>query len=136
MIKYLDGEGRKTTVEATMNHINVYLNGRQSIGEGLDGDRLLRYYEEFVSYTERMKEEFDLTEIQPAVEGRGLKGLVKKVIAKCVGWYSKDIDKRQTDFNLHLLCAVNSEKMILEQLIRQTMDSQKKECQDDKYQKG
>ena len=122
MIKYFDGEGRKTSVEAAMNHVNLYLNGRQPAGDGLQPDMLLRYYEEFAAYTERMNEEFDLTGIQPPAGGRGLKGAVKRAAAKCVGWYMKDINKRQTDFNMHLLCALNSEKAILEELVRQSAE--------------
>ena len=122
MIKYFDGEGRKTTVEAAMNHVNVYLNGRKPAGDGLQPDMLIRYYEEFAAYTERMNEEFDLTRIQPAAGGRGLKGVVKRAAAKCVGWYMRDINKRQTDFNMHLLWAINSEKAILGELVRQSAE--------------
>lgn len=124
MIKYFNGNHQNTSVEAAMNHVNLYLNGRQKTDGAQEADMLMRRYEELTAYIEQMNEEFDLTQIHPAATGSGIKGLVKKLVGKCVGWYVKDINKRQTDFNMHLICALNSERAILEELIRQNGSNQ------------
>ncbi len=116
MIKFFDGNGRQTTSEAVMNYINLYLNGRQGAGTEENRTVLLSHLEEFSDCIEQMEEEFDLLRGIP-VCGSGLKGKIQSVVAKCTGWYMKDILRKQTAFNLHLLTAMQREKMILEKLL-------------------
>lgn len=118
MVKYFDGEQKESSVEAVMNHVNLYLNGKQT-GQGAATEEVLQmHYEQLTAYIEQLNEEFDMMQVRPVVTQRGIKGMVKKIIAKCVGWYMKDINKRQTDFNMHLICALNSEKAIIEELMK------------------
>ena len=122
MVKFFDGANQKASVEAVMNHVNLYLNSGQSEGGETLPDVLMRRYEELTEYIEWLNGEFDIMQAAPIVTDQGIKGLVKKVVAKCVGWYMKDMNKRQTDFNMHLICALNSERAILEELIRQSRE--------------
>lgn len=125
MVKYFDGEQKESSVEAVMNHVNLYLNGKQSGQSGNAQEVLARHYAQLTEYMEQLNEEFDMMQVRPAVAQRGIKGMVKKVIAKCVGWYMKDINKRQTDFNMHLICALNSERAMIEELMKQHGDKER-----------
>lgn len=126
MVKYFDGEQKESSVEAVMNHVNLYLNGKQTGRQNESGvqteDVLQMHYEQLTEYLAQLNEEFDMMQVRPVVAQRGIKGMVKKVIAKCVGWYMKNINKRQTDFNMHVICALNSERAILEELMKQDRD--------------
>lgn len=122
MVKYFDGEQKEASVEAVMNHVNLYLSAKQTGTGTATKESLQMHYAQLNEYIERLNEEFDITQVRPVVTQGGIRGMVKKVIAKCVGWYMKDINKRQTDFNMHLIGALNSEKAIIEELMKQYKD--------------
>lgn len=119
MIRFLNGEGRQTTAEEIMNHINLHLKGRSGGTGEPDRMALQKHLEEIRECIGSMEEEFDLIRAVPD-PGSGIKGKVKTVVAKCVGWYMKDINRQQTSFNLHMLSALQSEAAILEILVAQS----------------
>ena len=118
MIRFFNGEGRQTTAEEIMNHINLHLKGRSGGSGEPDRMALQKHLEEIRECIGQMEEEFDLLRAVPD-PGSGIKGRVKAVVAKCVGWYMKDIHRQQTSFNLHMLSALQSEAAILEVLAHQ-----------------
>lgn len=123
MVKYFNGNNQKSSVEETMNHVNLYLEGIHRTSGRIGDDILMKRYEELCACIGCLNEEFDITQTGSEVTGRGIKRIVKKIAGKCIGWYIKDSRKRQTDFNMHVICALNSEKAILEELIRRNVEA-------------
>lgn len=112
MVKYMKAPGSQYDVEDVMRDINNYINFKECdniSGSLLDGN-MSKSFERYYKMVEELNSGYEITPYNPIpFQGRfaRIKGFIKRVIRKCIGWYVADICQQQMCVNANIVRAIN-----------------------------
>ncbi len=122
MIKYIDGRLQTCNVSDIMNSVNNYVN-ILSLDE-VSGEKLhsimMEEYEKCYSMVESLNQGYGITPYNPIpFQGRKgkIKEIIKRLIRKCIVWYTTDICNQQTNVNSTMTLLMNHQLYIMQCLI-------------------
>ena len=122
MIKYIDGRSQLYNVSDIMNSVNNYMNVLDAEEESTEQLHLMmmREYEKCYDYMDNLNQGYMVTPYNP-IPFQGKKGkikeIIKRVIRKCIVWYTTDLCNQQTNINSTMVSLMNHQLYIMQALI-------------------
>ena len=119
MIKYIDGRSQLYNVSDIMNSVNNYMNVLDAEEESTEQLHLMMMREYEKCY-DNLNQGYMVTPYNP-IPFQGKKGkikeIIKRVIRKCIVWYTTDLCNQQTNINSTMVYLMNHQLYIMQALI-------------------
>ena len=122
MIKYIDGRSQLYNVSDIMKSVNNYMNVLDAGEESTEQLHLMmmQEYEKCYDYMDSLNQGYMVTPSNP-IPFQGKKGkikeIIKRVIRKCIVWYTTDLCNQQTNINSTMVYLMNHQLYIMQGLI-------------------
>lgn len=117
MVKYIIVPAADSNIEDVMRDVNNYINFHQcdNISESLRDENMSKSFEEFYQLVAQLNSGYEITPYNPIpFQGRfaRIKGFIKRIIRKCIGWYVADICQQQICVNANMVRAINQQMYV------------------------
>lgn len=122
MIKYIDGRSQLYNVSDIMKSVNNYMNILDAGEESTEQLHLMmmQEYEKCYEYMDSLNQGYMVTPYNP-IPFQGKKGkikeIIKRIIRKCIVWYTTDLCNQQTNINSTMVYLMNHQLYIMQGLI-------------------